>query len=209
MRHLDFENFEQRFKDTLKTEAYKKLYKTFNESDEIYIVANGGLWAVGNHAADDCNRLFAKAGVKKMVYNMESQCMMTSVANDYGYNNMFIKWLELFDKTGKIGKNSLVIGLSCSGTSKNVVSALYWAKQHGYKAAMISGQQSDVLPDGIQELSFGTEYFHTTEILTLVLFYELIHACGGKCPTIKEEKIRKGITQPLSRPLDDSDEEVV
>lgn len=201
MKHLDFENFEQKFKQTLEKSEYKKFLKMFNESDDVYIIANGGLWSVGNHAADDCNRLFSKAGIKKMVYTLESQCMMTSVANDYGYNNMFVKWLELFSSAGKMGKNSLVIGLSCSGTSKNVISALYWAKENGYKTAMVSGQSSDVLPKGVHELSFNTEYFHTTEILTLVLFYELIHACGAQCPTIKAEKIRKSVSQPLSRPI--------
>ena len=102
-----------------------------------------------------------------------------------------------------MSKNSLVIGLSCSGTSKNVVSALYWAQENGYKTAMIDGQKSDVLPEGVHELSFNTEYFHTTEILTLVLFYELIHACGAQCPTIKAEKVRKSVSQPLSRPIND------
>jgi phosphoheptose isomerase len=206
MEHLDFENFEQRFKKTLETEEYKKFLKMFNESDEVYVVANGGLWAVGNHAADDCNRLFAKAGVKKMVYTMESQCMMTSIANDYGYNNMFVKWLELFHSTGKMSKDALVIGLSCSGTSKNVISSLYWAQENGYKTAMIDGQKSDVLPNGVHELSFDTEYFHTTEILTLVLFYELIHACGAQCPTIRAEKMRKSVSQPLSRPIKGKDD---
>jgi len=207
MKHLDFENFEERFANTLETEEYKEFLKMFKESSEVYVVANGGLWAVGNHAADDCNRLFAKADIKKMVYTMESQCMMTSVANDYGFNNLFVEWLGLFEKTDKISKDALVVGLSCSGTSKNVVSALYWAKQHGYKAAMISGQRSDVLPEGVHELTFDTEYFHTTEILTLVLFYQLIHACGAKCPTIKAERMRKSVSQPLSRPLDDKSTE--
>lgn len=203
MSHLDFENIEKKFQETLKLPTYKKFLEDFKSADEIFVVGNGGLWAVGNHASDDCNRLFAKAGLNKYVHSMDSQCLITSVANDYGYNNMFIKWLELHKK--RLGKNKkiMVIGLSCSGTSKNVVSALFWAVQNGFLTAMICGQPSNVLPNGINEVCLHTKYFHTTEVLSLIIFYELIHSCGAQCPTIHDEIVRKGISQPLSRPLDE------
>jgi D-sedoheptulose 7-phosphate isomerase len=128
---------------------------------------------------------------------------MTSVANDYGYNNMFVKWLEGHKKRLGRQKKIMVIGLSCSGGSKNVTSALYWAQMNGYMTVMISGQSANVLPDGINEVCLNTQYFHTTEVLTLIMFYELIAACGAKCPTIHEEVVRKSVTQPLTRPLDE------
>ena len=76
MANIDFENIEEKFEKTLTTKEWKKFVKEFNECDDIYIVANGGLWAVGNHAADDCTRLFAKAGIKKHISTMESQCLI-------------------------------------------------------------------------------------------------------------------------------------
>ena len=91
MAHVDFENIESKFLETMSNEQYLKFFKMFKEADEVFVIGNGGLWAVGNHAADDCNRLFAKAGVNKYIHTMDSQCLITSVANDYGYNNMFIK----------------------------------------------------------------------------------------------------------------------
>lgn len=203
MAHIDFENIEKKFEETLETEKYKEFFKKFYEADEIFVVANGGLWAVGNHASDDCNRLFAKAGIGKFVHSLDSQCLLTSVANDYGYNNAFIKWLELHKKRLGKGKKILVLGLSCSGSSKNVISALHWAVQNGYESALISGQSSNILPDNITEVCLNTRYFHTTEVLTLIIFYELIHSCGANCPTIKDEIVRKSVTQPLSRPLDE------
>ena len=57
MRHIDFENIEEKFDNVLETKEWKQLEKDFTESSDIYIVANGGLWAVGAHAADDCTRL--------------------------------------------------------------------------------------------------------------------------------------------------------
>jgi phosphoheptose isomerase len=200
MANIDFENIEEKFEQTLQTEEWKEFVKDFNESDDIYIVANGGLWAVGNHAADDCTRLFAKAGIKKHISNLESQCLITSIANDYGYNNLFLNWLSLAKETGKMdGKKPMVVALSCSGNSKNVISCLHWAEQNGYKSALISGQNSQVIPEGINEVVLGCKYFHTVEVLTLILFYELIHACGAACPSIKDEVVRKGAAESIDR----------
>ena len=205
MRHIDFENIEQKFDNTLITPEWKTLEKDFRSSSDIYIVANGGLWAVGQHAADDCTRLFAKAGIQKNISSLESQCLITSIANDYGYNNLFLSWLELQRKTGKMKNDAMIIALSCSGGSKNVVSCCHWAKKHGYKTAMIAGQDRDVLGNEINNVVLDCKYFHTVEVLTLILFYDLIHACGAECPSIKDEVIRKGTSQPLARnPLGDN-----
>ena len=199
MRHIDFENIEEKFDQALESEGWKKLAADFKRSDDIYVVANGGLWSIGNHAADDCTRLFAKAGINKSVNSLDSQCLITSVANDYGYNNLFLRWLELNKQTGKMSDNPMIIGLSCSGNSKNVVSCLHWAESNGYKNALISGSKSMVLPEGYNELCLNCKYFHTTEVLSLIIFYDLIHYCGAACPTIKDEVVRKGAAESLSR----------
>ena len=205
MRHIDFENIEEKFDKTLKTKEWKQFEKDFASSSDIYIVANGGLWAVGNHAADDCTRLFAKAGIKKSINSLDSQCLMTSVANDYGYNNLFLRWLELQRKTGKMKDDAMIVALSCSGGSKNVVSCCHWAAKHGYKTAMIAGQDRSVLGDDINNVVLDCKYFHTVEVLTLILFYDLIHSCGAECPSIKDEVVRKGTAEAVSRnPLNGS-----
>jgi len=200
MSNIDFENIEEKFEKTLTTKEWEKFVKDFNECDDIYIVANGGLWAVGNHAADDCTRLFAKAGIKKHISTMESQCLITSIANDYGYNNLFLNWLDLAKQTGKMdGKKVMIIALSCSGNSKNVISCLHWAKKNGFKSALISGAKSQVLPEKVNEINLECKYFHTVEVLTLILFYDLIHACGAQCPSIKDEVVRKGAAESIDR----------
>jgi len=191
MRHIDFENIEEKFDLVLSQKEWKQFIEDFKNSSDIYIVANGGLWAIGNHAADDCTRLFAKAGIQKNISTLESQCLMTSIANDYGYNNLFVSWLDLQKKTGKMKDDAMIIALSCSGGSKNVITCLHWAQKYGYKSALISGQPSQAKPKNINEINLDCKYFHTVEVLTLILFYDLIHACGAQCPSIKDEIIRK------------------
>ena len=199
MRHIDFENIEEKFDTALDNPAWKKLRDDFKDSDDIYLIANGGLWAVANHAADDCTRLFVKAGIKKSVSTMDSQCLITSVANDYGWNNLFLRWLELQKNSGKMSKKPMIIGLSCSGSSKNVISCCQWALENNYKTAMISGQSRGILSEGVNEVDLNCLYFHTVEVLSLILFYDLIHDLGAECPSIKEEIVRKNVAQPLKR----------
>jgi hypothetical protein len=46
----------------------------------------------------------------------------------------------------------------------------------------------------IIEIVLDVDHFHNGELLTLALFYEIVEAVGGKCPTIKAEIIRKSTT---------------
>ena len=96
-----------------------------------------------------------------------------------------------------MSENAMILGLSFSGNSKNVISCLHWAKKYGYKSVLISGQESQVLPKKVNEVCLDCRYFHTVEVLTLILFYDLIHACGAECPSIKEEIVRKGASEPF------------
>jgi len=125
----------------------------------------------------------------KMVTSFDSVGFITSNANDYGYSSLFLRWLEV-TVLEEDYDNSLVIGLSCSGNSSNVINALHWARDSGIDTFMISGQKSNKLDNKIGELVFEAEYFHTVEVLCMILFYDSIHKLGSNCPDISAEKDR-------------------
>ena len=85
----------------------------------------------------------------------------------------------------------MVIGMSCSGNSKNVTRCLSWANSKGYETFMISGKKSKRLQPDINEINLECKYFHTVEVLCLVLFYQIIHEMGCECPSIVKEIERK------------------
>jgi len=181
----DFEGLEEIFRRTVASPEFKRLQEDFNKSRSIYMIGNGGNMAVASHGAADITRLTDKA-----VYALDSQCIGTSIANDFGYDRMFTRWLEVYASANT--SESLVIGLSGSGNSKNVLSALDWANNRfNFKCVLISGQKSRALVDGVNEVCFDCKFFHTAEILSLMAVYELIHGTGNACPTIKDEIIRK------------------
>jgi phosphoheptose isomerase len=192
---IEIDGVESKFYSAVKTKEWKQLVALTEKAKRIFILANGGLYSVANHLGDDANRLLFKAGKKKTFYSPDSMCYVTSVSNDYGWNNSFAKWLEIHH----LDKDCLVIGLSCSGRSKNVVTGLHYAKDKKAQAFLISGQSANILPKEIGELELKTEYFHSTEIICTILFYELIAELGGKCPLIKDEIERKSVASHLSR----------
>ena len=181
-----FENLYNKFEELTNTLEWDRLQKDFNNADCVYMIGNGGNMAISSHAAADATRLSGKK-----TYALDSQSLLTSIANDFGYENIFKRWLELYALGSKDTK-SLVIGYSGSGGSKNVISALSWAKdQYNFSSHLMSGQKSTCLPDGVNELVCETQYFHTHEIMCVMSFYELVYGSGNKCPIIKDEIIRK------------------
>ena len=185
---LEFEGLFKTFVDSLETDEWKQLQKDFNDSDNIFFIANGGGHAVATHANSDVSRL-----TNKKCYSMDNASYLTSVANDFGWNNIFIKFLSDY----AVPKSkSMVIGFSGSGNSKNVISALTYAHDElNFKTCLLSGQPSIIKPDYVNELCWDNRYFHVHEILSMLTFYQLVHGAGSFCPTIKDELIRKGHTE--------------
>jgi len=183
-----FENIQEKFDDSVNSEEYKSLLNYMKRSDIIIVTGNGGNYSIASHAASDVTRL-----TNKFVISMDSMSYFSSVANDYGYNNIFTRWFDKMESTFTKKKNVkvCVIGLSGSGNSKNIVSSLDGARDKGWDSILISGKKSICLPEGIDELCINCESFHTAELVTLMLFYQLVHDLGHECPTIDKEIRRK------------------
>jgi len=80
----------------------------------VFVAGNGGSSANAEHFTND---LFSK-GVKAHCLNSNTS-IVTMIANDYGYEYIFSKQLELYYQP-----DDLVILISCSGTSKNILKVL-------------------------------------------------------------------------------------
>lgn len=182
---IDFENIEEKFKNASFSASFQKIVKKIKNAKKIYLIGNGGLHFVAGHMSTDLTRLIPD----KVAYSFDSFGFITSNANDHGFNNIFTRWLETVSPIEE-APNSLIIGMSCSGNSSNIISCLHWAEDSGYSTFMMSGQKSEKLSDKIDEMVFDCEYFHTVEVLCMMMFYELIHQTDNKCPSIKGEKVR-------------------
>lgn len=109
---------------------------TYHSGGSIFTMGNGGSGATASHVAGDYVK-GASFGLEKrfrMICLNDNIPALMAIANDISYEAIFEEQLKNFARKG-----DLVIGLSGSGNSKNVVNALQWAKSQGIKTAALTG----------------------------------------------------------------------
>ena len=182
---LDFENLGDLFVKTVHSDQWQELQKKFNNSNDIYVLGHGGNLAIADHAAVDITRL--SNGTKNAMCP-GSAVVATSLINDTNFDQWMVSWLSSMTSTRTKNqmKKSLVLGISSSGTSKDIIKALQWASDNGMEIAIISSKDIPVKISGLTKVLLGANYYHTSEVTTLLLTYQLTHGSGNVCPPIGE-----------------------
>ena len=165
---IDFENLDEKFVEIVSSDSWKNLQNHFNKCNDIYVLGHGGNLAVADHAAVDITRL---SGGNKNAMCPGSGVVATSLINDVGYDQWMVSWLShrTSSRTKSQMKKSLVLGISSSGNSEDVIKALQWARDHGMNIATISSKPLAVSVPGLTSVVLNAEYYHTAEVLTLLL----------------------------------------
>jgi len=181
---LELEGFESKFEKVVNSYEWKKLESFFTKARHVLLLGNGGNLAIADHAAIDISRLTDKNGIAP-----GSGITSTSIIGDKSPEEWFKCWLE-YRMRGLPAEDCLVIGFSCStdGTSSSaIVKALTYASERGSSAAIISAQPKTGLDDRILSVSQDVSLYHTSEVLSLALTYQLTHAAGFECPSVFEK----------------------
>lgn len=102
----------------------------------IYIIGNGGSAATASHMVNDLG-----VGLKRReIRNFDVQSLSdntpvcSAIANDIGYENVFFMQLK-----ERISKEDLLIAISCSGNSANILKAVEYAKKEGVCVVGVTG----------------------------------------------------------------------
>lgn len=176
---LKMKSIDKKFEEVVSSTEWEKLQEDFDNSDLIYVIGNGGNLAVADHAAIDISRLSEKSAAAP-----GSGILASSIINEVGFDNWLKTWLEFTFKNKSNFDKAMVIGITTSSRSTNVFNALTWAKERGIKTGILAGQESTELPPDINTVSLEVDHYHTAEVITLLLFYQLIEASGACCPAI-------------------------
>lgn len=99
-----------------------KIINLIRKSNYVFIIGNGGSAACANHFAND---LVKMCGIKAISL-CANVSVLTAYANDNGYENIFSDQLKVFLK-----KDDLLITISGSGTSPNIINAIKLTKRIG------------------------------------------------------------------------------
>lgn len=144
---MDFKGFAQRYLaeliqalSALDREAFEQLVRLILEAYDhhrrIFIMGNGGSGATASHFACDLNKGCCLDMPKKfkVVCLNDNVPTLSAYANDLSYAHVFVEPLKNFFE-----KEDVVIGISASGNSENVLQAVSFANQNGGKTAGLCG----------------------------------------------------------------------
>lgn len=111
------------------------LNQSFESGARIWIAGNGGSAATASHFATDLSRCKnSKYELIKGISLCDNSGLITAISNDFGYEYIFSRQLSNLATAG-----DLLIVLSASGNSKNILEVLSWAKNNQVKTIALTG----------------------------------------------------------------------
>jgi len=120
------------------------LYEAWAAQRNVFIMGNGGSAATAMHMAADLNKNTAVPGHPRLraVSLCENMALFSALSNDVGYENVFEEQLLTLANPG-----DLVIAISGSGNSPNVLRAVHAARRIGATSVGFSGYYGGQLAD--------------------------------------------------------------
>ena len=117
-------------------EAMNALLEAYNKEATIYVFGNGGSSATASHMMVDFNKGACSEVEKRFRFVCLNDNIPTlmAIGNDIGFENVFYYQLE-----NKLTKNDVILAISGSGNSHNIIKAVEYAKQQGVKIIGMTG----------------------------------------------------------------------
>jgi D-sedoheptulose 7-phosphate isomerase len=115
--------------------------RTFTDGGKVMIFGNGGSACDASHIAGEFINRFKRErpGLPAIALNTDMS-VMTSIANDYDYSEIFARQIKALAMD-----NDLVIAITTSGSSPNVVKALDVARKKKLKTVLLTGARGEKL----------------------------------------------------------------
>jgi D-sedoheptulose 7-phosphate isomerase len=152
----------------------ERLRKAWNEDRQIFVFGNGGSAANASHfvtdlgkgASDKLSRRF-----RCMSLN-DNSSWMTALGNDYAYDQVFAKQLMNFGRPGDV-----VLAMSVSGNSPNLVKAFEWANAHGLDTfAMVGAKRGKLAEIASHSIVINSEHYGRVEDAHMTICHLLAYA---------------------------------
>jgi len=123
--------------------ASKIVVDTLKNGNKILLCGNGGSAADAQHIAAELTGRYKteRRGLPGIALTTDTSAL-TAIGNDYGYDRVFDRQVEALAKKG-----DLLIGISTSGNSQNVINAFKVAKEMGCETIGLSGRDGGKFND--------------------------------------------------------------
>ena len=146
----------------------------------VFICGNGGSASTASHLALDLTKLTTPPGALRRLKCMaltESLPTITAIGNDTSYDHIFVEQLRAWMQPGDV-----VIGLSTSGSSRNVLEAIDHANGHGAVTVGMTGRDGvELMRRAKETLIIGSTSVQRIEDLSMVASHLLVLMTKDNC----------------------------
>lgn len=119
----------------LMEEAAERILSALHQGGNVFLMGNGGSAADAQHLAAElvCRFKSERRAIPAIALTTDTS-ILTAVSNDYDYSHIFSRQIEALCRS-----NDIVIGISTSGNSENVIKGLQAAKAKGAYTIALTG----------------------------------------------------------------------
>jgi D-sedoheptulose 7-phosphate isomerase len=120
--------------------AIELMYKSLSQGHKIMSCGNGGSMCDAMHFAEELSGRYRNNRPALAALSISDPSHLSCVANDYGYDHVFERYVQGLGQTGDV-----LLGISTSGSSKNVILAVEAAKAKGIQTIVLTGKDGGAL----------------------------------------------------------------
>lgn len=152
----------------------KVLVKANKEDKQIFVFGNGGSAATSSHFITDLGK-GASDNLKKRfrcISLNDNTAWITALGNDYSYEDVFLRQLKNYAQPGDV-----VITMSVSGSSPNLIKAFEWAKASGLETvALVGGKKGKLATIAEHVAVIDSHHYGIVEDAHMVITHLLCYA---------------------------------
>lgn len=162
-------------------DAMNAIIEAYEARKKIYIFGNGGSSATASHYQNDFNKGISEYVETKFKFHClnDNVATLMAIANDIGFEEVF-----RFQLRNNLEEGDLIVAISGSGNSKNVINAVEYAKEQGNKIIGLTGfnggklrEMSDIsLHAPINSMQITEDIHMIFDHLIMSIFYKTL--CG-------------------------------
>ncbi|MGX7109460.1 D-sedoheptulose-7-phosphate isomerase [Facklamia miroungae] len=159
------------------------IFNTIKSGNKIMTVGNGGSAANAQHITGDIIGRYKieRSGFPAISLTVDPS-VMTATANDYGYENVFARQVE-----GLGNENDLLIVLSSSAHSENIVRAAHKANEMGIQTVGVLGNTGGTIAEALDySINFAFKESDLVEEAAMTIFHIILIEVEQKLVKLRE-----------------------
>jgi D-sedoheptulose 7-phosphate isomerase len=148
------------------------MVKALQEGHKIMSCGNGGSMCDAIHFAEELTGQFRNSRRPIAALSISDPAHLTCTANDFGFEHIFSRYVEALGQSGDV-----LLAISTSGNSENVVRAASMAKTMGMKVVGLTGKEGGRLASlcDVEIRAPKTAYSDRTQEIHIKVIHSLIH----------------------------------